>query len=69
MKHSQRLLDAAKMFDEMKASSQRSGAESVTENIGHWFEGRALGFEIAANHLWVMAETAEMLENLKGEKE
>ena len=62
MKTSQRLLNAAALFDEMSASSKASSEKYVTEGMRQWFDGRATAYEIAANHLRGMAETSLSVE-------
>tara|TARA_R110000868_G_scaffold402320_1_gene678541 strand:+ start:326 stop:538 length:213 start_codon:yes stop_codon:yes gene_type:complete len=65
MKTSQRLLNAAAMFDEMSASSKASSEKDITERMRGWFDGRATAFEITANHLRGMAETSRIVEASK----
>ena len=65
MKTSQRLLNAAVMFDEMSASSKTSSEKYVTEGMRQWFDGRATAYEVAANHFRGMAETSLIVEAIE----
>tara|TARA_R110000772_G_scaffold154357_1_gene265317 strand:+ start:922 stop:1119 length:198 start_codon:yes stop_codon:yes gene_type:complete len=62
MKTSQRLLNAAAMFDEMSASSKASSEKDVTEGMRQWFDGRATAYGIAAEHFRGMAEASLSVE-------
>lgn len=62
MKTSQRLLNAAALFDERSASSKKSSEKYLTEGMSKWFDGRATAYKMAANNFRGMAKTARIAE-------